>query len=280
MGTTTTTEKKNNNKKKNGEAEKEEDSDGKNNDDDDENNKSNNHQHRDDPIKISNLDDLNALKRAYEEMFCEGLLNTGRVKERHTFSNVKILIGVIACTFAVVAQLYPYLKREEMKFSQPFIRKLTLACVIGYVLSNLVLTVFVLKIERGVLLWGEIDDDSDDDEAKERDEKTKKRTKKKGGEENKRVDMCARIHHVRYSSHITLELVSRSVLKEKLIKTKTKKGEIVLPQSTGRVSKVFSVGEYIYTDGTFAETAFLKVVENLLGEYEVSFDFSNGKKYK
>ena len=39
------------------------------------------------PIKISNLDDLNAIKRAYEEMFCDGLLHTEKVRNALGFKH-------------------------------------------------------------------------------------------------------------------------------------------------------------------------------------------------
>ena len=49
-------------------------------DDDDDSDSEEEEEHRA-PIKISNLDDLNAIKRAYEEMFCDGLLHTEKIKE-------------------------------------------------------------------------------------------------------------------------------------------------------------------------------------------------------
>ena len=108
------------------------------------------------PIKISNLDDLNAIKRAYEEMFCDGLLRTEKIKETHSVSNTKIFIGSVACVFAFVAQLYPvYLKRKggyDVKFHEdPFLQRLTFLCVCGYVITNVILTAFILFCERGVL---------------------------------------------------------------------------------------------------------------------------------
>ena len=45
------------------------------------------------PIKISNLDDLNAIKRAYEEMFCDGLLHTEKIKKRTRFQTRKSSSG-------------------------------------------------------------------------------------------------------------------------------------------------------------------------------------------
>ena len=104
-------------------------------DDDDSDDSEEEEEHRA-PIKISNLDDLNAIKRAYEEMFCDGLLHTEKIKETHSVSNTKIFIGSVACVFAFVAQLYPvYLKRKggyDVKCHEDlFLQLLTLLCLCG-----------------------------------------------------------------------------------------------------------------------------------------------------
>jgi hypothetical protein len=207
-------------------------------DDDDDSDSEEEEEHRA-PIKISNLDDLNAIKRAYEEMFCDGLLHTEKIKETHSVSNTKIFIGSVACVFAFVAQLYPvYLKRKggyDVKFHEdPFLQRLTFLCVCGYVITNVILTAFILFCERGVLLWGEFydDDDEEDDEEEEKQEEDEKDGKKKTSISTNAAlighKVCARIHHMRFSQNLTLELVSRELLsngvakkmdKEKKVKT-------------------------------------------------------------
>ena len=91
--------------------------------------------------------------------------------------------------------------------------------------------------------------------------------------------MCARIHHGRYSPKLTLELVSRELLSNGVVKkmdkekkVKTKDGEVLLPTTRGRVMKVVHVAEYVYTDGVFAETSYLNMVEQLVTEYEQSLE--------
>ena len=233
------------------------------------------------PIKISNLDDLNAIKRAYEESFCDGLVHTEKIKETHAVSNAKILIGSIACTFAFVAQFYPvYLRKRnggtyDVKFHEdPFLQRLTLVCVCGYVIMNAILTLFVLFCERGVLFWGEFyQEEEEEDDAKKK-SKTSNRNNSLVGHQ-----VCARIHHVRYSPKLTLELVSRELLSNGVVKkmdkekkVKTKDGEVLLPTTRGRVMKVVHVAEYVYTDGVFAETSYLNMVEQLVTEYEQSLE--------
>ena len=238
------------------------------------------------PIKISNLDDLNAIKRAYEEMFCDGLLHTEKIKETHSVSNTKIFIGSVACVFAFVAQLYPvYLKRKggyDVKFHEdPFLQRLTFLCVCGYVITNVILTAFILFCERGVLLWGEFyDDDEEDDEEEEKQEEDEK--KKASISTNAALighKVCARIHHMRFSQNLTLEIVSRELLSngvakkmDKEKKVKTKDGVVILPTTRGRVTKVVNVAECVYTDGVFAETSYLNMVEQLVAEYEQSLE--------
>jgi hypothetical protein len=137
------------------------------------------------PTKISNLNDLNAIKRAYEELFCDGLLQTERIKETHFVSNMKILIGSVACAFAFVAQFYPmYLKKKDdgkydVKFHEdPFLQQLTFLCVCGYLITNSILTAFVLFCERGVLFWGEYyeEEDEEEGEGKGKDDTKKKKS--------------------------------------------------------------------------------------------------------
>ena len=242
------------------------------------------------PIKISNLDDLSAIKRAYEEMFCDGLLHTEKIKETHAVSNTKIFIGSVACVFAFVAQSYPvYLKRKggyDVKFHEdPFLQRLTFLCVCGYVITNVILTAFILFCERGVLLWGEFYDDEEDDEEEEKqeeDEKDEKKKKHTSINTNAALighKVCARIHHMRFSQNLTLELVSRELLSngvakkmDKEKKVKTKDGVVILPTTRGRVTKVVNVAEYVYTDGVFAETSYLNMVEQLVAEYEQSLE--------
>jgi len=258
-------------------------------DDDDSDSEEEEEEHRA-PIKISNLDDLNAIKRAYEEMFCDGLLHTEKIKETHSVSNTKIFIGSVACVFAFVAQLYPvYLKRKggyDVKFHEdPFLQRLTFLCVCGYVITNVILTAFILFCERGVLLWGEFydDDDEEDDEEEEKQEEDEKDGKKKTSISTNAAlighKVCARIHHMRFSQNLTLELVSRELLSngvakkmDKEKKVKTKDGVVILPTTRGRVTKVVNVAEYVYTDGVFAETSYLNMVEQLVAEYEQSLE--------
>ena len=233
------------------------------------------------PIKISNLDDLNAIKRAYEESFCDGLVHTEKIKETHAVSNAKILIGSIACTFAFVAQFYPvYLRKRnggthDVKFHEdPFLQRLTLVCVCGYVIMNAILTLFVLFCERGVLFWGEFyQEEEEEDDAKKKSKTSNSNNSLVGHQ------VCARIHHVRYSPKLTLELVSRELLSNGVVKkmdkekkVKTKDGEVLLPTTRGRVMKVVHVAEYVYTDGVFAETSYLNMVEQLVTEYEQSLE--------
>jgi hypothetical protein len=271
------------------------------------------------PIKIANLDDLTAIKRAYEEMFCDLLLRQRRnstdttdtkntknnnddnnnnkysITESHKMTNIKIVIGTIACAFAFTCQFFPLWVRKQRqrrenasdvviikpraaKFSEdPFMKKLTIVCVLGYIITNIVLTLFILMFERGVILWGTITNGGDDDD-----------------DESNKVSICARIHHVRYSEKLTLELCSKEMLNEKIEKTnstnnnnktknsknnkKNNKGEIVFKAKRGRVSKIISVGDFIYEDGYFAEQAFAREIEKLVMAYKASF--SNGKKFK
>ena len=91
--------------------------------------------------------------------------------------------------------------------------------------------------------------------------------------------VCARIHHMRFSQNLTLELVSRELLSngvakkmDKEKKVKTKDGVVILPTTRGRVTKVVNVAEYVYTDGVFAETSYLNMVEQLVAEYEQSLE--------
>ena len=64
--------------------------------------------------------------------------------------------------------------------------------------------------------------------------------------------------------------VVKKMDKEK--KVKTKDGEVLLPTTRGRVMKVVHVAEYVYTDGVFAETSYLNMVEQLVTEYEQSLE--------
>ena len=238
------------------------------------------------PTKISNLDDLNAIKRAYEELFCDGLLQTERIKETHFVSNMKILIGSVACAFAFVAQFYPmYLKKKDdgkydVKFHEdPFMQQLTFLCVCGYVITNSILTAFVLFCERGVLFWGEYYEE-EEEEGKGKDD-TKKKKSSDNSTDAKLVGhkVCARIHHMRFSPNLTLELVSRELLSNGVVKkmdkekkVKTKDGKVILPTCSGRVMKVVNVAEYVYTDGVFAESSYLDMVEQFVIEYEQSLE--------
>ena len=257
--------------------------------DDDEEEEEDEEEEKGTPTKISNLDDLNAIKRAYEELFCDGLLQTERIKETHFVSNMKILIGSVACAFAFVAQFYPmYLKKKDggkydVKFHEDsFLQQLTFLCVCGYVITNSILTAFVLFCERGVLFWGEYYEEEDEEEGEG---KGKDDTKKKKSSDNstdaKLVGhkVCARIHHMRFSPNLTLELVSRELLSNGVVKkmdkekkVKTKDGKVILPTCSGRVMKVVNVTEYVYTDGVFAESSYLDMVEQFVIEYEQSLE--------
>jgi hypothetical protein len=137
------------------------------------------------------------------------------------------------------------------------------------------------------LLWGEFydDDDEEDDEEEEKQEEDEKDGKKKKDTSistNAALighKVCARIHHMRFSQNLTLELVSRELLSngvakkmDKEKKVKTKDGVVILPTTRGRVTKVVNVAEYVYTDGVFAETSYLNMVEQLVAEYEQSLE--------
>ena len=87
--TTTADDREKKTKKKTKEEEEKSDDD---DDDSDDSEEEEEEEHRA-PIKISNLDDLNAIKRAYEEMFCDGLLHTEKIKETPRFQTRKSSSG-------------------------------------------------------------------------------------------------------------------------------------------------------------------------------------------
>ena len=82
-----------------------------------------------------------------------------------------------------------------MKFHEdPFLQRLTLVCVCGYVIMNAILTLFVLFCERGVLFWGEFyQEEEEEDDAKKKSKTSNSNNSLVGHQ------VCARIHHVRYS---------------------------------------------------------------------------------
>jgi hypothetical protein len=84
---------------------------------------------------------------------------------------------------------------------------------------------------------------------------------------------------MRFSPNLTLELVSRELLSNGVVKkmdkekkVKTKDGKVILPTCSGRVMKVVNVAEYVYTDGVFAESSYLDMVEQFVIEYEQSLE--------
>ena len=194
-----------------------------------------------------------------------------------------------ACAFAFVAQFYPmYLKKKDdgkydVKFHEdPFLQQLTFLCVCGYVITNSILTAFVLFCERGVLFWGEYYEEEDEEEGEGKGKDDAKKKKSSDNSTDAKLvghKVCARIHHMRFSPNLTLELVSRELLSNGVVKkmdkekkVKTKDGKVILPTCSGRVMKVVNVAEYVYTDGVFAESSYLDMVEQFVIEYEQSLE--------
>eukprot|EP00958_Prasinococcus_capsulatus_P010309 scaffold1006_cov408-Prasinococcus_capsulatus_cf.AAC.2 len=78
--------------------------------------------------------DIAAVKRILDERACAIVLDSG-YREDFYVSNVKILLGLLTCGFAIVAQFYPEKFPENVS--------VLMACIGGYILFNLVLQLFI-----------------------------------------------------------------------------------------------------------------------------------------
>eukprot|EP00898_Chlorokybus_atmophyticus_P004655 jgi/Chlat1/5190/Chrsp33S05162 len=97
-------------------------------------------QHKYDPI---NVYDTNAVKRLLDEVATQVIIDKG-YDENHFVSNVKITLGLITCSFALLAQFYP------KKFPSNF--NLLVICIVGYILCNCALQLFCYIREKDHIL--------------------------------------------------------------------------------------------------------------------------------
>eukprot|EP00193_Tetraselmis_chui_P018070 CAMPEP_0177781724 /NCGR_PEP_ID=MMETSP0491_2-20121128/18028_1 /TAXON_ID=63592 /ORGANISM="Tetraselmis chuii, Strain PLY429" /LENGTH=274 /DNA_ID=CAMNT_0019301859 /DNA_START=244 /DNA_END=1063 /DNA_ORIENTATION=- len=95
------------------------------------------------PFVVSNLGDSASLKRCVDEATAMVVIEQG-YEEDHFHSNVRIALGIVACAFAIAAQL---------PGSFPDNWNLLCGCVVGYLVFSVILNWYSATYEEDVILF-------------------------------------------------------------------------------------------------------------------------------
>uniref|UniRef100_A0A7S0R521 Signal peptidase complex subunit 2 n=1 Tax=Pyramimonas obovata TaxID=1411642 RepID=A0A7S0R521_9CHLO len=96
------------------------------------------------PRQAVNLGDTAQIKRVLDEAASEAIIDAG-YPEEFNVSNKKIVLGLLTCSFALVAQFFPK--------NHPQTNTVQLLCVVGYFVLNTLLQVFMMIFERDVIIF-------------------------------------------------------------------------------------------------------------------------------
>jgi len=96
------------------------------------------------PRQPVNLGDTAQIKRVLDEAASQAIIDAG-YPEEFNVSNKKIVLGLLTCSFALVAQFFPK--------NHPYTNTVQLFCVVGYFMLNSLLQVFMMLFERDIILF-------------------------------------------------------------------------------------------------------------------------------
>jgi len=94
-------------------------------------------------LAVQNTGDIGQIKRIFDEAVVTTVLDMGYT-ELHMVTNVKIVLGLVTCLLALVAQFYP------VKFPGNY--TVLVVCVAGYCAFNTGLQLYITYVEKGMVL--------------------------------------------------------------------------------------------------------------------------------
>ena len=158
-------------------------------------------------------------------------------EELHTVTNVKILLGLITCGLALLAQFYPG------KF--PANHNVLVACVVGYCVFNTLLQLYITYVEKGIVLFTK--------------PKAVAAAAADGGKTGKtgktavHSGLAVRCKMPRFTEELTITIM---------------RGDAQDPNHPAAAETTVSVCDYMYEDGVMAEEKFRTLVEDLVTRFE------------